>query len=75
MEKTKLEIELPVLITAEDYHDFEHMQNLFRVLNEKIHVDEIGFGDGVYHGVIHTGSNADQEFIEETKKRFNEDVA
>lgn len=75
MEKTKLEIELPVIVSAADYHEFQHMQNLFRMLNEKIHVDEVGFSEGSYHGVIHTGSDADLKFIEEAMKNFNEDVA
>lgn len=56
VQKNKIEIELPVIVASADYNDFQHMQNLFRMLNEKICVDEIGFAEGLYGGLIHDGS-------------------
>ena len=46
-------VQLPKIITARDYHDFDDMEYTFKILFPNIQVDEVGFDAPFYIGVIY----------------------
>lgn len=51
-----LEINLPCEIKVTDYHEFATLERYFKLLNSKIKVKEIAFGNGKYRGMAYIGS-------------------
>lgn len=73
--KEKLEIEVPFQVQAADYHDFNYMGDLFRLLDDRIVVEEVGYSDGAYVGIVHLGTDEHREFVETLRKTQSEDSA
>lgn len=45
---------LPKLITVEDYHEFDDLNEYFKVIHPSLKVREVGFSDeGKYVGVVY----------------------
>jgi branched-subunit amino acid permease len=55
----KLEINLPVVLNASDYHEFNNMQDYFKKLNKSIKVKEVGCA-GWYYGMAYIGNLSDK---------------
>lgn len=54
----KLDVTVPKLIYAGDYHEFSYLENLFQTLNPDIKCSEVGFAYShkEYVGVVYVGS-------------------
>lgn len=54
----KLEVELPMIVEVEDYHDFRSLQDDYQKLHKAIRVEEIGCesgqpaGHNLYVGIV-----------------------
>ena len=52
-----MNIHLPKIVTARDYHDFNHMYDTFQIISKDIRVEEVGFCAPLYIGVIYDKNN------------------
>ena len=51
----KLEVKLPCIISAEDYHEFSYIEEKFKLLNKKIKVKELNDTDKTgYYAIVFT---------------------
>lgn len=48
-----MKINLPFIVAAGDYHEFDSMEQNFQLLSPLIEVKEIGFSGGQYIGVVY----------------------
>ena len=53
-----IDVELPMLIEVDDYHEIDSLQNVFKRLNKDIKVMGLGF-DGQYLGIAYVGNLKD----------------
>lgn len=58
----KIEATLPVLVLAQDYHEFGVIQDHMRLLNRKIRVKELGC-NGNYVGIVYMGRQPNKATI------------
>lgn len=55
-------IQLPFLITVEDYHEFAHLEKMFSSVDKDIRVCEVGFSDEYkYIGVVYNVKSVPSE--------------
>lgn len=72
----KILIELPTIITANDYHEFKEIQfvllNLTAASLQSVLVEEVGFNsyDGQYVALIHTGTPEHRIMAEELREYY-----
>ena len=59
MAKTSLKIELPTIISVHDYHDFDYIEDTFEQIGLKLKVEEAGFYDCQYIGIVYQKKDAD----------------
>ena len=76
-----MKLDLPKLIEADDYHDFDYFERQFQEANSKIKCREIGFiwrqpPLGTYLGVIYTGRKPSKKKLQEMidEQDFNGEV-
>lgn len=55
---------LPVMVTAQDYHDFKDMEDAYRSIGLDVRVNEVGFQDGTYYGVVTNDMVSEEEVNE-----------
>lgn len=58
----KVDINVPRLVSVNDYHELCSMESVFQTLNSELKVSEIGYGEG-YVGVIYCGTKPSKEEI------------
>jgi len=52
--KTNINIQLPIKIEVDDYHEFLYLENFFKLLNSDIRVKELEqSGTGKYIGIVY----------------------
>ena len=64
---------LPNTISVDDYHEFGVAQDLYKIINKKIKVEEIGF-DGItlkYIGLVYAGRKPTKRVIDRLTKKFD----
>jgi hypothetical protein len=66
---TTVKINLPRLIRARDYHDFEVIESMIKRLGIKVVITEVGF-DGEYLGLAHTGSENHLTLVSELQTHY-----
>ena len=56
-------IELPIRVDVEDYHEFSYLEKFFKLLNEDIKVEEVGFDGSInaYIGIAYVGTLSKDE--------------
>ena len=59
MAKTSLKIELPTILFVNDYHDFDYVLDSFNQIGLKLKVEEAGFYDCQYIGIVYQKKDAD----------------
>ena len=62
---TKMSVKLPQIVEADDYHEFKYIQDVLAVINPKIRVTEVGFGETKYVGLIHANTRAHKNLIKQ----------
>ena len=64
---------LPNVISVDDYHEFELAEELYRVINKKIKVTEIGFdyNSSKYIGLVYIGRKPTQKVINRLTRTFD----
>lgn len=65
---------LPQLIFVDDYHEFHHLENIFQELGLQVLVEEIGFVDTQYVGVIHTNTEEERATVQQLIDYYKEEV-
>ena len=55
------EIQLPVQVTVDDYHEFSYLAEHMKSLSKKIKVKEIACYGGMYHGIAYIDKLTDPE--------------
>ena len=73
IEKTKIEIEVPIIIQVLDYHEFDYMEQLLKCLNDKLVVEEFGYQESTYFGLIHLGTDEHVRILEDLRKEYEND--
>ena len=73
----KIEVNLPVEIVADDYHEFAYVQDHMRKMNRRITVKEVAFNweGGNYIGVAYCGRKTDPEnkaFIRKLQEKYKD---
>lgn len=69
---TEVTVKLPRLVVVWDYHDFEHLKSdCSDQLGITVAVDEVGFYDGQYYGLMHTDTVAHQQLAEGLRAYFD----
>ena len=74
-ETMRHEIQLPVQITVDDYHEFSSLQKHLKLLSKNIKVKEIVMDGGMYHGIAYIDKLTDPEnalLIEKIKEKAEE---
>ena len=70
---TVVQVALPRLISVRDYHEFNDIKNFMK--NElgidNVEVDEVGFHDFMYVGLIHIKSPAHQKLVTDLIKYYD----
>jgi len=73
MKYSKLEISIPQIVTARDYHEFSEYEDFLNELGlNNIRITEVGLADLKYIGVLHQEGDMHQEFFQMMKKEFRE---
>jgi hypothetical protein len=49
----RMEIKLPAIVKAKDYHEIFDAEKYFRMLNKKMRVKELGLYEGYYVGIAY----------------------
>lgn len=67
----KIDINLPTIISVDDYHEFNYLEETLKKFIPKVHVKEGGFYCGDYHAVVYIGKQTQKvkELLRETQKR------
>ena len=69
---TKIDTELPKLVKALDYHDFDLWNIVVNKINKKLVVEEVGCKDGWYYGLIFIKDSIEHiEILRNIKKEFS----
>ncbi len=68
-------VQLPRIITVNDYHDFRHYQN---ILNHDmgladVFVTEVGFFDGQYVGLVHLDTENHNQLVLQLEEYYKEE--
>lgn len=59
MVKEKMIVNLPAVISANDYHEFDQAEYFFRQIGLKVKVEEIGLGNGgEYNAIVYKRKDA-----------------
>ena len=69
--KTTIEVNLPQIITVTDYHEFDYIEETFKLIKKDFKCEEIGFYGGEYIGILYL--KKDNEF-NKLKKQIEEDT-
>lgn len=70
----QIDILVPQLVLARDYHDFDEMNRIVRLLNPRLGVAEISYiGQGDYMGVIYLDQVPHVSVIRELAQQQNID--
>ncbi len=58
-------LQLPRIITANDYHDFRYYQNIINhdLGMTDVYVTEVGFNDGQYIGLVHLDTLSHNQLV------------
>jgi len=72
---TQLIFNLPVVVTAVDYHEFAHMQDFLRTVtgNKKLTVTAVGFDAPKYVGLVHLNTTAHQQVLKDLEAEYEEE--
>jgi hypothetical protein len=62
---TTVTADLPKLIEADDYHDFRFFEQIYHDIGLDVIVEEVGFLEGRYIGLVHTGTPAHNQLANE----------
>lgn len=71
---TEVSVKLPVLIEAMDYHDFPRIQQTYEEVGLNVIVDEVGFHEGFYVGLVHAGKPEHNNLVEELTAYYDESL-
>lgn len=73
MKFSKLEISIPQIVTARDYHDFSEYEDFLNELGlNNIRITEVGLAELKYIGVLHHEGDTHTESFQMMKKEFRE---
>tara|TARA_Y100000034_G_C6580430_1_gene251810 strand:- start:81 stop:308 length:228 start_codon:yes stop_codon:yes gene_type:complete len=62
---TNLNIQLPIKIEVDDYHEFTYLEKFFKLLNNNIKVKELSQSDnGKYIGIVYLEDNTTSNTLE-----------
>lgn len=66
---------MPRLITADDYHEFEYIENLLKYTLgfNGVHVSEVGFTQGFYVALVHLDTPDHRQMVTDLEKYYQED--
>jgi len=67
---TELAVKLPALIHALDYHEFHHLEYIYEMIGLDVKIEEVGYFDGYYYGLVHTDTTAHQQLAEGLRGHF-----
>jgi len=71
MKFSKLEIYIPQIVTARDYHEFrDHQQFLKELGLTNVSITEVGFGESEYLGVVHCTKDSKKKSFKDMKREF-----
>lgn len=72
IENVSLNVQLPKIIEVADYHDFDNITNVLKMIGINLYVEEVGF-NFFYIGVIHDGSENQLKEVEKIKNQYKEE--
>ena len=57
----KIDLDLPMVFSVDDYHEFDYFQDFVQKMSCKIKIKEVTFGLGVYWGIAYCGRKPSQK--------------
>ena len=67
-------LDLPRVITADDYHEFGYLQNFLREdLKLDVFITEVGFNAPMYVGLIHLDTPSHNQLVMELTAAYEEE--
>jgi len=67
-------LDLPRVITADDYHEFRYLQNFLDIdLGLKdVYITEVGFNDSMYVGLVHLNTPTHNQMVRELEAHYEQ---